>query len=345
MLKIFEVSKLAIVILNWNGKHYLEIFLNSIIERSSIPGVSIVIADNNSTDGSKEWLKTTYPKIRVIELNKNYGFTGGYNRALSEIESKYYLLLNSDVEVTEGWLEPLIDSMDKMPKAGICMPKIKSALDKQSFEYAGASGGFIDFLGYPFCRGRILSNIEVDSAQYNSDREIFWASGAAFLIRSSLFHELGGFDSNFFVHMEEIDLCWRAKLLGWQVWIFPKSQIYHVGGGTLPNNSPNKLFYNYRNNLLMLYKNLPSSRLWTVLIFRSIMDFISSFLYLLQGKSKFSNSVWRAHKEFWQLKSEIKRDKKLTSTNINSIYRGSIVLAFFLSWKRLRFIKIEERIR
>lgn len=345
MLKIFEVSKLAIVILNWNGKHYLEEFLNSLIERSAVPGVSIIVADNASTDGSVSWLKENYPQIRLIELDKNYGFTGGYNRALSEIESQYYLLLNSDVEVTEGWLEPLIDSMDRMPNAGICMPKIKSAHNKESFEYAGASGGFIDVLGYPFCRGRILSNIEVDSAQYNNDREIFWASGAAFMIRSSLFHQLGGFDNNFFVHMEEIDLCWRAKLLGWQVWIFPKSQIYHVGGGTLPNNSPNKLFYNYRNNLLMLYKNLPSSKLWGVLLFRSLMDYASSFLYLLQGKSPFFFSVWRAHKEFWHLKREVKRDNKLTSTKINSIYRGSIVLAFFLFKEKLRFYKIEERIR
>ncbi len=339
------MSKLAIVILNWNGKHYLERFLSKLIKKSSIPYVSIVIADNNSTDGSREWLKIHYPQIRLIEFQENYGFTGGYNRALKQIESEYYLLLNSDVEVTEGWLEPLIDSMDKMPKAGICMPKIKSAFDRSSFEYAGASGGFIDVLGYPFCRGRILSNIEVDIAQYNSEREIFWASGAAFMIRSSLFHELGGFDDNFFAHMEEIDLCWRAKLIGWEVWIFPESVIYHVGGGTLPNNSPRKLLFNYRNNLLMLYKNLPNNRLWFVLTLRVMMDSASALLYLLQGKREFFKSVWNAHKEFWTLKKKIKRDTKLTSVKINSIYRGSIVFAFFLSGKNLKFINIGEKIK
>lgn len=339
------MSKLAIVILNWNGKHYLERFLGKLINYSSLPGVSIVIADNASTDGSLEWLKANYPQIATIELSENFGFTGGYNKALAQVESNYYLLLNSDVEVTEGWLEPLIDSMDRMPRVGICMPKIKSAFEKESFEYAGASGGFIDVLGYPFCRGRILSNIEIDCAQYNSDREIFWASGAAFMIRSSLFHELGGFDNSFFAHMEEIDLCWRAKLSGWQVWIFPDSVVYHVGGGTLPNNSPRKLFLNYRNNLLMLYKNLPSSRLWFVLSLRFMMDYASAFLYLIQGKRHFFNSVWSAHNEFWSLKKNIKRDKKFTSANINSIYKGSIVFAFFFSFKRLRFINIGEKIK
>ena len=345
MPKIFEVSKLSVVLLNWNGKHYLERFLGRLINRSAVPGVSIVVADNGSNDGSQDWIKVNYPQITLIELQENYGFTGGYNRALNQIDSDYYLLLNSDVEVTEGWLEHLIDSMDRMPQAGICMPKIKSAFEKDSFEYAGASGGFIDVLGYPFCRGRILSNIEVDCAQYNSDREIFWASGAAFMIRSSLFHDLGGFDTNFFAHMEEIDLCWRAKLAGWQVWVFPDSVVYHVGGGTLPNDSPRKLFFNYRNNLLMLYKNLPSNRLWFVLTLRFIMDYASAFLYLIQGKQKLFNSVWKAHNEFWILKGNITRDKKSTSVKINSIYRGSIVFAFFFSWKRLRFINIGEKIK
>lgn len=339
------MSKLAVVILNWNGKHYLERFLGRLVQRSSIPGVSIVIADNASTDGSVDWLKVHFPRVKLIELEENYGFTGGYNRALEQINSEYYLLLNSDVEVAQGWLEQLIDAMDRTPEAGICMPKIKSAFERESFEYAGASGGFIDALGYPFCRGRILSNIEIDCAQYNSDREIFWASGAAFMIRSALFHKLGGFDTNFFAHMEEIDLCWRAKLAGWQVWVFPDSEVYHVGGGTLPNNSPRKLFFNYRNNLLMLYKNLPSNRLWGVFILRIMMDCLSAMLYLLQGEKHFFNSVFKAYKEFWTLKKNITRDKKLTSVKINSIYRGSIVFAFFFSWKKLRFIDIGEKIK
>ncbi|GAB1473986.1 hypothetical protein MASR2M69_14270 [Bacteroidota bacterium] len=255
------MSKVAVVILNWNGKHYLERFLHLLIKRTQIKDVEIVIADNCSTDGSQKWIKETHPEIRLIEFDNNYGFTGGYNRALEQIEADYFLLLNSDVEVTPGWIQPLIAALDNNPQIGICMPKIKSAFERDYFEYAGACGGYLDYFGYPFCRGRILSFIEKDTAQYNQEREIFWASGAAFMIRASLYRSLGGFDDTFFAHMEEIDLCWRAKLSGSQVWAFPDSVVYHVGGGTLPNNSPLKLYYNYRNNLLMLYKNLPGNRL------------------------------------------------------------------------------------
>jgi hypothetical protein len=339
------LSTTAIVILNWNGKHYLERFLRNLIDRSKQPGVKVVIADNGSTDGSQDWVTKNFPSITLIELGANYGFTGGYNRALRYVEADYYLLLNSDVEVTKGWVTPLIAALDDNPQIGICMPKIKSAFERDHFEYAGASGGYIDYLGYPFCRGRILSNIEKDTAQYNSDAEIFWASGAAFMIRASLYRELGGFDETFFAHMEEIDLCWRAKLHGWQVWVFPDSEVYHVGGGTLPNNSPKKLYLNYRNNLLMLYKNLPYRRLHITLLLRMVLDGLSALLYLLQGKREFVRSVWEAHSHFREMRREIVRDELYCNREVHGIYRGSIVLSFFISLKKLRFINIGADIK
>lgn len=339
------MSTTAIVILNWNGVHYLERFLRNIIERSKSPGVKVVIADNGSTDGSQEWITKNFPAITLIELGANYGFTGGYNRALNYVDADYYMLLNSDVEVTKDWITPLVKAFDNNPMIGICMPKIKSAFEKDHFEYAGASGGFIDYLGYPFCRGRILSNIEEDCAQYNTDSEIFWASGAAFMIRSSLFRELGGFDETFFAHMEEIDMCWRAKLHGWQVWVFPDSVVYHVGGGTLPNNSPKKLYLNYRNNLLMLYKNLPYRRLHITLFLRMILDGMSAILYMMQGKKELISSVWEAHRHFKEMRKNIVRDELICNKEVTGVYRGSIVLSFFLSLKRLRFISIGSNIR
>ena len=344
MAKFSVLSTTAIVILNWNGQHYLDRFLPSVIRRSYYTGVSVVVADNGSTDGSVEWLKEKYPKVRIVELDQNYGFTGGYNRALKEIEADYYILLNSDIEVTEGWVEPLIKGMDSHPEIGICMPKIRSHFEKELFEYAGACGGFIDLLGYPFCGGRILSNIEKDNNQYDFDREIFWASGAALMIRASLYQSLGGLDVRFFAHMEEIDMCWRAKLLGHKVWIFTDSVVYHVGGGTLPNDSPRKLYFNYRNNLLMLYKNLPISTLWIILPVRLIADGISALVYLLWGKVRLFNSVLKAHLHFWRMLPKTVRSERKIAGGVSCIFTNSIVLVFFLSAKRLRFIDIEEYI-
>lgn len=339
------MSKVAVVILNWNGKHYLERFLHLLIKRTQIKDVEIVIADNCSTDGSQKWIKETHPEIRLIEFDNNYGFTGGYNRALEQIEADYFLLLNSDVEVTPGWIQPLIAALDNNPQIGICMPKIKSAFERDYFEYAGACGGYLDYFGYPFCRGRILSFIEKDTAQYNQEREIFWASGAAFMIRSSLYRSLGGFDDTFFAHMEEIDLCWRAKLSGSQVWAFPDSVVYHVGGGTLPNNSPLKLYYNYRNNLLMLYKNLPGNRLHFTIAVRMILDGLSAIMYLLHGKRSFFKAVINAHNHFWDMRRQITRDETLCNHKITSIYKGSIVFSFFLSRMKLKFIDIGAHIK
>jgi len=356
----------AIVILNWNGKHFLEKFLPKLIENSSIPGVEIIVADNGSTDGSQGWMKSDHPSIRLIELDENTGYTGGYNRALKLIEADYFLLLNSDIEVSPDWLPPLIETMNSNPEIGICMPKIRSFHNKEYFEYAGACGGFIDKFGYPFCRGRILSYIEKDSGQYDRPREIFWASGAAFMIRSSIFRQLGGLDDSFFAHMEEIDLCWRAKRHGWKVWVVPQSTVYHVGGGTLPNDSPRKLHLNYRNNLLMLYKNLPGRNLYTILFCRLTLDGVSAAIYLLQGKPTLFKAVWRAHRDFFKMRKGVTRKyiitaEKESSANPESInpnkidpaertltpseayrkmsgrYNGSIVLSFFISGMKKKF--------
>ncbi|MEN6617991.1 MAG: glycosyltransferase family 2 protein [Rikenellaceae bacterium] len=338
------MSTTAIVILNWNGKHFLKRFLSSLVVRSKIPGVFIIVADNGSTDGSVDYVKETHPDIHIIEFDTNLGFTGGYNSALAQVSADYFLLLNSDVEVSEGWLEPLIVNMDSNSHVGICMPKIRSAFNRDSFEYAGACGGFLDVLGFPFCRGRILSNIEKDEMQYNQDTEIFWASGAAMMIRSELYRSLGGFDEVFFAHMEEIDLCWRAKLAGWQVWVYPDSVVYHVGGGTLPNDSPEKLYLNYRNNLLMLYKNLPAARLRMIIFARMVVDGLSAVAYIIQGKTGYFASVVDAHKDFRKIKRNIIRDEVSVNRKIFGIYKGSVIFSFFRSGMKLRYFDIKADI-
>lgn len=340
------MTTIAVVILNWNGKHYLERFLPVLIKNSRIEGVSIVVADNGSTDGSAEWTKFMHPIVKVIEFDKNYGFTGGYNKALAQIEADYYVLLNSDILVTPNWIQAMLEGFENNPGAGVAMPKIMSAFDKDSFEYAGAAGGYIDLLGYPFCRGRILSNIETDRGQYNLDAQVFWASGAAMMVRSDLYRKLGGLDNSFFAHMEEIDFCWRAQLSGSEVWVFPSSVVYHVGGGTLPNNSPKKLYYNYRNNLLMLYKNLPVSGLYTTLLLRMLLDGLSALVYLFQGKISFFLSVWRAHKDFYKMMGKtVRSEGARDEVKPKGVYRGLIVLAFLFRRGKPRFIDIAPDIR
>ena len=340
------MSTAAIVILNWNGQHFLNRFLGEVVKKSNQEGVSVYVADNGSTDNSVAWIKENQPEVTLIEFEKNYGFTGGYNKALAQIDADYFILLNSDIEVTKGWVKHLIDKMDNNPNVGICMPKIRSYLSKPSniFEYAGAAGGYIDLLGYPFCRGRILSNIEEDNGQYDHDSQIFWASGACMMVRSTLWRELGGLDESFFAHMEEIDFCWRAKLVGNQVWVFPGSVVYHVGGGTLPNNSPKKLFLNFRNNLLMLYKNLSPARLFPILFIRMLLDGAAAIVYILQGKFNFFISVIEAHVDFWKRVPKIERSKRVTNLQLNSVFKGSIIISFFISFMRLRFRDIEENI-
>ncbi|MCL1974388.1 MAG: glycosyltransferase family 2 protein [Bacteroidetes bacterium] len=325
----------AIVILNWNGKAFLKAFLSPLLDSiAATPEAKVVVADNGSTDDSVPFLREHYPQLRLILFPQNLGYTGGYNQALAQIQAKYFILLNSDIRVDPHWLEPLIACMESNPEAGMCMPKIRSLSQPHYFEYAGACGGFIDRLGYPFCRGRILSHIEQDYGQYDTPMEIFWASGACLMIRANLFHELGGFDGRFFAHQEEIDLCWRAKIKGHQVWVIPQSTVFHVGGGSLPNDSPGKLYLNYRNNLWMLYKNLPQKRRFITLFSRMLMDGLSAFFYLIQAKPALFYAVLKAHLHFWKGRKQFQRH---TTKPVGHIWHKSIVWHFFLHRKKRTF--------
>jgi hypothetical protein len=326
------MKSLAIVILNWNGKHFLEQFLPGVVINSQLDThlVEVIIADNGSTDGSKDWLKSIFPNIRVIEFAVNYGFTGGYNRALKQIEADYYLLLNSDIEVEQGWLTPMLSFMDSTPHAAACMPKMLSFSNRKQFEYAGAAGGFIDLYGYPFCRGRILNSIEEDNGQYDRITEVFWASGACMLVKASAYWEAGGLDSDFFAHQEEIDLCWRLKRLGYSIWCIPKSRVFHVGGGTLPNNNPRKVFFNHRNNLAMLLKNLNRKKLIPVILTRYFLDIASAFGYALTGKPHFSWSVLKAHFFIFGTCIKIFKKRRAIKEPKIAVYKYSILYQFFI---------------
>ena len=332
--------KTAIVILNWNGISFLEKFLPTLIKNIPTDDTEIIIADNNSTDNSIEFLNENHQDLRQIIFDKNYGFTGGYNKALDQINAQYFVLLNSDIEVTENWLNPLIELLDSDSKIAACQPKIKSFNEKNNFEYAGAAGGFIDKFGYPFCRGRILDKTETDTNQYNDTRDVFWATGACLVIRADLFKKVGGLDDDFFAHMEEIDLCWRLKNAGYRIVCNPKSTVYHVGGGTLPNNSPFKLYLNFRNNLFLLYKNLPKGKLFSRLIPRMILDGLSAIIFLL--KFQFSNyyAVLKAHIHFYlSLKKLHKKRNEILSNTVNinhkEIYSKSIVIDYYLRKKQI----------
>ena len=349
--------KSAVVILNWNGRGFLEKYLPPLLQYTPKEYGEVIVADNGSTDGSAGFLKEKFPTTRIIEFKENYGFTGGYNRAFREIDAEYYVLINSDIRVTDGWIERLIDFMENNPQAGICMPKILSEAEPEKFEYAGACGGFIDRYGYPFCRGRILSEIEQDKGQYDTPVEVFWASGACMVVRSSIYKQLNGLDERFFAHMEEIDFCWRAKLMGYHVWVQPQSRVYHVGGGALPNDSPLKLYLNYRNNLLMLYKNLPyrkrgrknlirrKGKLFT----RMVLDGLSATLYLLQGQREKYKAVVKAHKDYKKLKRETQISPRIISytgscpKHLKGVYGKSIVFGFFTGKRRFSQLKFKER--
>jgi len=332
--KIEYNTKIAVVILNWNGKDYPEKFLPILIKHSKSELVELYVADNGSSDNSVNFLQTTFPEIKIILLDRNYGFAGGYNKALAQIDAAYYIILNSDVEVAENWIFPIINKMDADDMVAAAMPKIKSYHNKDYFEYAGAAGGFIDKYGYPFCRGRILDKIEKDLGQYNDESEIFWASGACLFIRSEVFHHHGGFDEDFFAHMEEIDLCWLIKNTGHKIMYYHDSEIFHVGGGALPNNSPQKLYLNYRNNLLMLFKNLSQAKLIQILFSRMILDGLSASVYII--KFQFSNfwAVFKAHISFYKLVPKFwkKRKKILIKNNFyhKEIYKKSIVYDYFI---------------
>lgn len=329
------MKKLAIVILNWNGQNWLEQFLPNVIAHSSLEGVDVIVADNGSTDGSIEFLNTNFSQTQILDLGENYGFAEGYNRALIQLKHQYFLLLNSDVEVTKNWLEPLIKLMDSNPKIGACQPKILDYNHRDYFEYAGASGGFIDKWGYPFCRGRIMTAMEKDKGQYNDVQSIFWASGACMLVRSDAFFEAGLLDDDFFAHNEEIDLCWRMQHLDYTIKVVPDSVVYHVGGGTLPKSNPRKTYLNFRNNLCMLYKNLPASVLFYTIIVRMILDGVAGLKFLLSGNPRDFIAVLKAHFSFYKLIPSIKIKRKAILNkkalkDLNGVYSGSMIWAFFI---------------
>lgn len=326
-----------IVILNWNGEAHLRRFLPSVVAAAPA-GVGIVVADNGSTDGSLALLASEFPTVHVVRLDTNYGFAGGYNRALEQIEADIFVLLNSDVETPAGWLEPLLECLERNPDVAVVSPKLISFLERTKFEYAGASGGFIDFLGYPFCRGRILRTVEEDRGQYDDERDVFWVSGAAFCCRAGVFRALGGFDGDFFAHMEEIDLCWRMQLAGYRVRVVPQSTVYHLGGGTLQTDSPTKVFYNHRNNLAMLFKCTSTGQRLLVAVARPVLDVLAALSYLVQGRADNFCSVFRAYRDFFRWHPALARKRRTIratrkTATAKHVYGGSILLRYFLGWR------------
>ena len=324
------MTKVAIVILNYNGEKFLKQFLPFVISHS--PSTEIIVADNASKDQSVNILKNDFPEVRLIELYENHGYAQGYNEALAQVEADYYILLNSDVEVTDNWIEPIIKLMDSDSTIAACQPKLLDYNRKEKFEYAGAAGGFIDFLGYPFCRGRIFNELETDTGQYNDTREVFWATGACMFVRASIFHEVGGFDGDFFAHMEEIDLCWRMHLAGYKVYYSAESTVYHVGGGTLHKSNPRKTYLNFRNGLALLYKNHPPQHLWLNILIRLVLDGVAGVKSLFDGGVLDCIAVVKAHFNFYaNFRSwHKKRNALIRKNGYKFIYPNSIVKAHFL---------------
>lgn len=329
------MAKVAVVILNWNGEKLLQQFLPAVIEHSPAYA-DIYVADNASSDASIQVIKEHFPGIKIIALKKNWGFAAGYNRALEQINAEYYVLLNSDVEVTQGWVDPIIALMDSDSSIVACQPKIRAYHRKDEFEYAGAAGGFIDKWGYPFCRGRIFHIFEKDEGQYDQVTEIFWASGAALFIRSKQYHEIGGLDEDFFAHMEEIDLCWRLKNKGHKIYFHPGSLVYHVGGGTLLMGSPKKTFLNFRNNLMLMTKNLPKRSFLPLLFLRMVLDGVAAISFLpYKNGIKNAWAVFVAHMSYYfYFFRTMKKRKQVPNRKVGRIYKKSVVFDFFLRKKR-----------
>ena len=328
---------ISVVILNWNGSAMLQRFLPSVIRYSE--EAEIIVADNGSTDHSIDILREKFPSVRILPFRENYGFAEGYNRAIQQIETPYVLLLNDDVEVTPHWLKPLLTFMNHHPEVAACQPKILSETNREVFEYAGACGGFIDHLGYPYCRGRIFNHVEKDRGQYDQVCPIFWATGAALLVRTDVFRKEGGLDKRFFAHMEEIDFCWRLRSRNYGIYCIPQSTVYHVGGGTLPKSHPRKTFLNFRNNLLMLYKNLPEERLNYTLRIRYLLDLIAALKMLLSGQAKESMAIVKALRTFFKIRHDFDRDskenlQKQQLKDIPEMRNESLLVAFYLKKKK-----------
>lgn len=325
-------TRVAVVILNWNGSAMLRKFLPGLIACSQMDGVEVIVADNDSKDDSMDMMSEHFPEIRTIPLESNFGFAKGYNQALRRVEAEYYILLNSDVEVTEGWLVPLISYMDAHPEVAACQPKLRSYNERDLFEYAGACGGYMDNWGYMYCRGRVMDSIEKDNGQYDDIAQVFWATGAALMIRSADYWAVDGLDDRFFAHQEEIDLCWRLRSRNRKIVCIPESVVYHVGAATLKRENPYKTFLNFRNNLLMLYKNLPEERLSTVMRVRTLLDFVAAMQFAVKFKFKDARAVFRARKEFRRLKPQFAADRQenIQERSIDAIPEQG---CFLLIWR------------
>jgi GT2 family glycosyltransferase len=327
---------IAIVILNWNGRVYLEKFLPFVVA-STYPGKEVIVADNSSTDDSIRFLQDHYPQVRVIALDRNLGFAGGYNEALKEVKTDYYVLLNSDVEVEPGWIEPILTLMEKDRSVGACQPKIRMYADKGRFEYAGAAGGWLDYLGYPFARGRVFDVCELDRGQYDTAEPIFWAGGAALFVRGELYHRLGGLDGYFFAHQEEIDFCWRMQLADYKVYVCPQSVVYHVGGGTLPKGNDRKVYLNFRNNLIMLAKNLPPEQWVWKLPLRFFLDSLSAWKSLFAGEGIYFIAILKAQLAFFAWLATGRKKSVYPAKKRGVIYGWyphSIVWSYFVRGKK-----------
>lgn len=325
----------AVVILNWNGRHYLEKYLPSVLA-SGYSNLKIVVADNNSSDDSVIFLEANYPDVHIVKLSENYGFSKGYNLALKQIDSDYFVLLNSDVAVSHDWIFPIVELMESDKNIAACQPKILSAINPDTFEYAGASGGWIDKYGYPFCRGRVFDTCETDEGQYNDIAEIFWASGAAMFVRADAYKNCGGLDESFFAHQEEIDLCWRLKNAGYKIMVNPRSVVYHLGGGSLEQGNKRKIYLNFRNNLLLMQKNLHENERGKKINSRHFLNFAASIQFVLKGQFSNAMAVYRATKDFLKQKNSVSKfeegNHKLTE--MAGVYNGSLVSEYFLKKKR-----------
>jgi len=331
-------EKVALVLLSYNSRAYLERFLPFVL-KTDYTDYRLIVVDNASTDDTMEFLQNEYPQIDILHIDVNHGFTNGFVESLACIKAKYYALLTSDVEVPPQWLTPLVKAMDEDEKLGACQPKIKAYKERDSFEYAGASGGFMDRFGYMFCRGRIFDHVEKDKGQYDEPIDVFWASGAVFLLRSDVYHQVGGFDNDFFAHMEEIDLCWRIQRAGYAIKAIPRSEVYHVGGSVILYGSTEKTYHNYRNNLIMLIKNLPAGRLIWMIPWRLFLDLVSGFQALISGRAKEMGAILKAHAHFWSsLAKYFRKRKEIVSQvpyrKLKGIYSRSIVWQFFVRGKK-----------
>lgn len=336
----------AVVILNWNGKNLLEKFLPSVI--NSLPDYAeVIIADNASSDDSVGFVKQHYPQLQIISNESNGGFAKGYNDALKNLEHEYLVLLNSDIETPQGWIEPVIEFLQAHPEAGAAMPKIKQQAKKTHFEYAGAAGGYIDFLGYPFCRGRIFEVLEKDEQQYDDSTTVFWATGACMFVRNRIYKTLGGFDEFFFAHMEEIDLCWRIQRLGHSIHVIGSSEVYHVGGGTLNKLSPKKTFLNFRNNLLLILKNETQRNILMIILAKLLLDAIAGLKFLLEGKARHTVAIVRAHYSFfgalpkyYKLRKQLK--KELPHQQVKGVFQNLIIWKHFVK-KNQKFSQLDNK--